>query len=204
MNAIERLNNFIEKKDPDRLPVYPLMMRQAAALAGVKFGQYCQDHKAQADAMIDSAVRFGSECVHPSGYPYCEARAYGLEVEYPEDDLPIARTHLIQSSEDFNLIRKINPEDFPFMMDRVKGIKYYRENKGDDLVICGHHEGVLAEYADLRGLGEACMDFFDYPDEVHSMLTTIRENALKWGKLQIEAGAHYMSIGYAACSQIGP
>lgn len=204
MNAIERLDAFLKGDDLDRLPVYPLMMRQAAKMAGIAYGKYCQDYKAQADSMMYSAEKLHAECVHPSGYPYCEARAYGLQVEYPEDDLPIAREHLIRKSEDFSVIRSLNPENYDFMMDRVRGIAYFKESKGDDLVICGHHEGILAEYSDLRGLGEACMDFFDIPEELHEYFEIIRENACRWGALQVEAGAHFMSIGDAACSQIGP
>jgi len=204
MNAIERLNAFIEGGNPDRLPVYPLMMRQAAAAAGIPYGRYCQDYESQAEAMITTAKKFGAECVHPSGYPYCEARAYGLTVEYPEDDLPVAREHLIRGPGDFPLVAPLRPEDHSFLMDRVRGVEYFRKTAGDDLVICGHHEGIMAEYSDLRGLGEACMDLFDHPEEIHSMLGVIRENACRWGALQAAAGAHFMSIGDAASSQIGP
>lgn len=204
MNAIERLDAFIRGEDPDRIPVYPLMMTRAARMIDLPFSQYCLDYKKQADAMIFAAEKVGAECIHPSGHPYCEAQAYGLEVEYPEDDLPLAKKHLINGEEQFTFVWPINPENHDFMMNRVKGVEYYREQKGDDLVICGHHEGVLAEYADLRGLGEACMDLYDYPDEMKSMLGIICENACRWGALQAAAGAHFMSIGDAACSQIGP
>lgn len=204
MNAIQRLDAFIQGREIDAIPVHPLLMQFAARQSGVPFGDYCRNHRDQARSMMEAARKFEARCVHPSGYPYCEARAYGLQVEYPVDNLPLAPDHLIKGPEDFGLIKPIQPEGYPFMMERVKGVALYREEMGDDLIICGHHEGIMAEYSDLRGLGEACIDLYDHPDEMHRMFTIIRENSILWGRLQLEAGAHFMSIGDAASSQIGP
>ena len=163
MNAIERLNRFLKGEELDRLPVHPLMMRQASRLAGYPYSRYCQEYKVQADTMIFSAKTFGAECVHPSGYPYCEARAYGLTVDYPYDDLPIAREHLIKSLDDLYFIRPLNPEEHDFMMDRVKGVSYFRQMEGDNLIICGHHEGDPGGILRFKGIGRSLHGSVRYP-----------------------------------------
>ncbi|MCK5805608.1 MAG: hypothetical protein KAI66_22440, partial [Lentisphaeria bacterium] len=57
---------------------------------------------------------------------------------------------------------------------------------------------------DLRGLAEMCFDFFDCPDKLEKALDIIQQNALQLITAQVEAGAHCIGIGDAACSQIGP
>ena len=62
----------------------------------------------------------------------------------------------------------------------------------------------MAEYSDLRGLGNACLDLYDDPERVHRAMEIICENAMRFAELQIRAGANCVGIGDAACSQIGP
>ncbi len=205
MTASERALSFIKTGKSDRIPFHPLVMRLAASGAGIPFSKYCTDYRKQAEAMLFTAEKYGMECVHPAGWPYCEAIAYGLQVDFPYDDLPAAKRHLILDPvKDIGLIQWFNIENTPVLMNRVNGVAEYRKLAGGDLFICGHHEGMFAEYADLRGLSGACMDLYDYPDMMRETFIIIMDNAKRWGKLQIEAGADCMSIGDAVCSQIGP
>ena len=45
--------------------------------------------------MIKFAEDFGVDWFHPSGFAYCEAGAYGMDIVYPEDDCPYPEKHLI-------------------------------------------------------------------------------------------------------------
>lgn len=205
MKDFEVVTAFIKNEPVERIPCHPLVMRLAAARAGVPFSEYCTDYRRQAEAMIHMAETYGFTSVHPAGWPYCEAQAYGLEVEFPHDDLPLARGVVISDPiSDAKRIRPLTIEDHEGLMNRVAGVAEYRKRGGDDLFICGHHEGMFAEYADLRGLENACMDLYDAPGAVIDICSVILDNAKRWGKLQVEAGAHCMSIGDAVCSQIGP
>ncbi len=204
LSAKERAIRFIQGKDVDRIPFHPLVMQYAATLTGVPFSQYCLDYKMQGKAMMEFGRTYGMGSVHPSGFAYCEAGAYGLEVAYPEDDCPHHIGNLINDIEkDLHLIRPLDIENNEAMMNRVQGIKNYVECAGDEFFICGHCEGPLAEYTDLRGMTEGFMDLMDYPDEVKGAMSIIVQNAKRWMKMQIEAGAVCMSIGDAASSQIG-
>lgn len=205
MTAAERASLFIRDKSIDRIPYHPLIMRLAASRAGIPFDEYCTDYRKQVEAMLFMADKYGMECVHPSGWPYCEAIAYGLDVEFPFDNLPIAKQHLIlDPDKDMHYIRPLKIENYPVLLNRIAGVAEYRRLAGDNVFICGHHEGMFAEYVDLRGLGNACMDFYDHPDRVREAFLVMMDNAKRWGKLQVEAGADCMSIGDAVCSQIGP
>lgn len=204
MNARERSIRFIKGESVDRIPFHPLIMGYAIKNAGVSFAEYCKNYQTQAEVMIRFAREFGMECTHPSGFAYGEASAYGMEINYPEDNYPYPQRRLINDiEEDIGKIAILDPTEHPAMMNRVAGVEYYVKHAAEDFLICGHCEGPLAEYTDLRGVEEGLTDMFDEPDLVKSAMQTITENAKRWAKLQLEAGADCMSIGDAICSQIG-
>jgi len=205
MKGRERTIRFLNDEGVDRLPFHPLVMQFAARQAGVPYGEYCLEPARHADAMIHCAEHLGLDYVHTGGYPYCEAIAYGLEVEFPVNNLPMQRGHLIDDpTRDLGKIKSLNVEDHELMMKRVELAGLYKQRTGDELFVCGWFEGPMAEYADLRGLSGACLDLYDHPEGVAEAMAVLVDNAKKWAKLQAEAGADCIGIGDAACSQIGP
>jgi uroporphyrinogen decarboxylase len=72
------------------------------------------------------------------------------------------------------------------------------------MLIVGWVEGAFAEYADLRGLSDACLDLYDNPQKVRKTCDILFELAAEFAKQQIKAGANCIGIGEAACSQISP
>ena len=182
----------------------PLVMQYAAEQTGVNFRDYCTDYRAQSKAMIQFAREYGLDWLHPSGWAYCEATAYGLPVTFPDNALPLAKEHLIKDPEqDLEKIRTLDIEANKAMMNRVACIRHEKETVGDEFFLAAHCEGPLAEYTDLRGVEPGLMDLFDYPDEVSDAMAVIVQNAKRWIKLQVEAGADCVSIGDAICSQLG-
>jgi MtaA/CmuA family methyltransferase len=205
MTGKERTIRFLEGKSVDRLPFHPLVMQFGAKQAGVPYREYCLDPKRHVDAMLYCMENLALDYVMTGAYPYTEAIAYGLDVEFPENNLPLERNLLIKDPEkDLKKIKPLKIEDQDLMMRRVEMIGEYKSRAGNELFINGWAEGPMAEYADLRGMTGAFMDVMDYPDEIEEVMGIIVENAKAWIKLQIEAGADCIGIGDAACSQIGP
>lgn len=205
VNARERAYAFLRGEKTDRIPVHPLVMQYAAQRTGVPFDEYCLDHTRQHEAMTRFSRECGLEYIHPAGFPYCEAGAYGLEVIYPRDGLPRPARPLIRDIErDLNRIRPLNLEGDAAVMNRVEGVALYQRTVMDELFVAGHCEGPLAEYTDLRGVSEGFCDLYDHEDEVRQALRIITDNQKRFIALQVEAGARCMSIGDAVCSQIGP
>lgn len=203
MNGKERTVAFLKGESVDHVPFHPLVMQYAAEMTGVKYGAFCTDYRQQSKAMVEFARNYGLDWLHPAGWPYCEAIAYGLQVVFPEDGLPKAKEHLIQDPEmDLDRIRPLDIESSETMMNRVEGVRYNKKTVGDEFFLAAHCEGPLAEYTDLRGVENGLMDLIMYPDEVTDAMKTIVENAKRWILLQVQAGADCVSIGEAVCSQI--
>lgn len=203
MNGRERTLAFLKGENYDHVPFHPLVMQYAADLSGVKYGQYCLDCRKQSQAMVSFARNYGLDWLHPAGFAYCEAAAYGLNVIYPDNGLPYAKTPLIQDFErDLDKIRPLDIESDPGMMNRVACVHYNKETVGDEFFLAAHCEGPLAEYTDLRGVSEGLMDLIDEPEAVYDAMKVIVDNAKRWIHLQVQAGADCVSIGDAIVSQL--
>lgn len=204
MNSYERTVNFIKGETVDHPPFHPIIMRWAAKYADVKFRDFCCDYKSKAYAYIKCAEDFNIDWVTVMSDAYVEAVGYGLQVEFPEDDLPLETGgHLVDLDAVSNLSR-YNIYDNPRIVNTIKTIEEFKKQVGGEKFILGWVEGSIAEYGDIRGLSMCSMDFFDDENAVHHALDVITEVAIDMITAQIEAGADCIGIGDAFCSQIGP
>ena len=204
MNGLERTVRFVEGKPVDRVPFHPILMRWAARYAGVPYKSFCLDAREKCRAMIACADDFDLDWVTVMSDPFAEASAFGLEVVYPEDDLPIDAGGHLPDLEAAARLMPYRVEDHPRLLNRVREIETLKDRVGDRLFIVGWVEGAVAEYVDLRGATSAAMDMLDDPHAVGVALDVIVESALPFITAQIQAGAHCIGIGDAFCSQVGP
>ena len=203
MNSKCRILNFIAGETVDQTPFMPIFMRFCAQYSKMKYRDFILDVDAHCKANIECARYFRSDWVNVMSDPYCELSAYGAEIEYLEDSLPIERHLLCQSIDDLGKIKILDfSEDFR-SRGRIGQCARFKELCGDEQIIAGWVEGPVAEYCDLRGMGDAFLDFYDGPGKVKKAMEIILENAKNFITLQVKAGANCIGIGDAACSQIG-
>ena len=199
----QRTLDFLAGKPTDRPPFHPIIMRWAARHAGVKYRDFCLDPASKCRAMIRCAEDFDIDWVTVMSDPYAEASAFGIQVEYPDNDLPRDTGHFA-SVEALLALQPYDVAAHRRTAGRVEEIRLFRELSGQQYFVVGWVEGPVAEYADLRGLSEASLDFMDEPEQVGRVMDMIVEAAKRFITLQIEAGADCIGIGDAFCSQIGP
>ena len=204
MNGLQRTLNFLSGKPVDRQPFHPIIMRWAARYAEVKYRDFCLDYKTKAKAMIKCAEDLSIDWVTVMSDPWTEAEAFGITVEYPEDNLPIDTGGRLPDLEAVAALQPYNPLAHARCVNRINEIRELKRLAGDNYFIVGWVEGPVAAYADIRGLTEASMDFLDDPETCGKAMDIIVESALPFITLQVEAGAHCIGIGDAFCSQIGP
>ncbi len=204
MKGLERTLSFISGAKTDKAPFHPIIMRFAAKYAKVNYRDFCLDYKSKCYAMAKCADDFDIDWVTVMSDPYAEAEAYGVKLNYPSDSLPEPVEYIIKDLADIDKLKVVKTSGNARMTNRVNEIKEYRKTYGDKYFVVGWAEGPLAEYADIRGFGEACFDLFDGPDQVKKALDVITETAIHFITEQVKAGADCIGIGDAACSQIGP
>jgi uroporphyrinogen decarboxylase len=204
MNGLERTRAFLEGRAVDRPPFHPLIMRWAAKHAGVRYREFCLDPKAKAGAMVRCADDFDLDWATAMSDPWAEASAFGVRVEYPEDDLPREAGGRLPDLDAAQRLRPYVVREHRRTRSRVEEVHELERLSGGRLFVVGWVEGPIAEYVDLRGTGGAALDLMDEPDAVARVLDIIVEAALEFITFQVKAGAHAVGIGDSFCSQIGP
>jgi MtaA/CmuA family methyltransferase len=204
MTGLERTLSFIRGESTDRPPFHPIIMQWAAKFSKVDYSDFCLKPEAKCKAMMECANAFDMDWVTVMSDPYCEAEGYGLEVKYPKNNLPHETGPLIKSFDDVHKLQLPIVDQVSRMINRVHEIEIFKKETHGAKFILGWVEGPMAEYADLRGLSDACLDLYDQEDEIEPVFDLLLEGAMRFATRQIEAGANCIGIGDAACSQIGP
>jgi MtaA/CmuA family methyltransferase len=204
MTGLERTLAFLKGDIVDRLPFHPIIMRWAAKYAGIKYRDFCLDPLSKCKAMLLCAKDFNLDWVTVLSDPWVEASAFGVQIEYPEDNLPVDKGgHLPDAMTAANL-QQYDPLENVRCLNRLKEIREFKRQSGNDLFIVGWVEGPVAEYVDLRKASDASTDFLIDPESVDKAMDTIVDSAMEFITLQVNEGAHCIGIGDAFCSQIGP
>lgn len=204
MNSFERMTRRLRGEAVDRPPNFNIMMTFAAHHVGQLLSCYYLDHRILCEANLAVFEDFGLDIVQAISDPYREAADFGLEVEFPEDGLPVRRAPLLQEPGDLAQLQAPEPHTGRRMRDRLAAIQLFREQIGGEVPIMGWVEGALAEAADLRGEGTLLMDLHDRPGWVQDLLETCAEVAIAFARAQVQAGADIIGLGDALASQISP
>lgn len=200
--GLERTMRFLNGERTDHVPFHPIIMRWAAKYAGVRYRDFCTVPEAKTRSMMICADDFDMDWVTVLSDPWAEASAFGIVVDYPEDNLPLGKSQYPDAISTRNL-KKYKALENMRCSNRIEEIKIYSE-KSPDKFIVGWIEGPVAEYVDLRGASNAAVDFLLEQEAVEAAMRVIMESAYDFIELQIKAGAHCIGIGDAFCSQIGP
>ena len=163
MNSLNRTIDFIEGKKSDSVPFHPIMMRFAAAYAGVRYRDFCLSAGHKCMANIRCATDFQSDWVNTMSDPYAEAEAFGTVLSYPENDLPIVKQYAVRDVSDLDRLKVNRTSDHSRLKERINEIREYQEKTAGSFFICGWVEGPLAEYCDIRDINLALTDLYEYP-----------------------------------------
>lgn len=204
MNSLQRLHNLLQGAPVDKTLNFDIFMMRAAHHIDAPLSKYYLDHRVLCDANLAVLKEFDLDIVQAISDPYREAADAGLEVEFPDDNLPLSKKPLIVEPDDLKHINFPAQNFGPRMTDRLNGIRAMREQVGDEVPVMGWVEGALAESADLRGVKNVMMDLVQRPAWLKELLEKCVEVEIAFACAQIDAGAHIIGLGDAVASLISP
>jgi MtaA/CmuA family methyltransferase len=204
MTSFERFVNRLRGDAVDRPPNFDIMMGLAAHHIGEKLSSYYLDHRVLAEANLAVLEAFELDIVQAISDPYREASDFGLEVEFPEDGLPVRRGTVLTEPEKLDALDAPDPATSPRMSDRLEAIAYLHERVGGEVPVMGWVEGALAEATVLRGDTNLMLDLYDRPEWVEELLEVCVELEIDFARLQIQAGADIIGLGDSMASQVSP
>jgi MtaA/CmuA family methyltransferase len=204
MNSYERYAQRLAGQPVDRVPNFDILMTHAAHHIGTPLSRYYLDHRVLVEANLVALNDFHLDIVQAISDPYREAADFGLEVEFPEDGLPINHTPLVIEPDDIKKLIAPDPATGQRMSDRLAAIRSFREQVGGEVPIMGWVEGALAEVSDLHSMSLTMVDLKKRPEWLAELLDRCVEVGIAFARAQIEAGADIIGLGDAVCSQISP
>ncbi len=204
MNSYQRVMNRLAGKPVDQIPNMGLVMMFAAKLVGVSYGQYCADHRYLVDGAFRCYEQFGFDMVCAISDPMREAEGFGAQVILPDEGVPYSKIKRLQTIEDVDTLKVIDPDSGRRMHDRLEAVRRMKERAGTDIPVVGWVEGALAECCDLMDMQEVFINMLDEPEAIQQLIKICTEQGILFAKAQVEAGADIIGIGDAATSLIGP
>jgi MtaA/CmuA family methyltransferase len=204
MNGLERVRRRLHGEEVDRAPNFDIYMARAAHHVGRPLREYYLDHRALVEANLAVAGDFDLDIVQAISDPYREAADMGLDVEFPEDDIPLRRKVFLETPEDLAKLKTVAPADGRRMSDRLDAVRALAEEAGQERVVMGWVEGALALACDLRGDTALMMDLHDRPEWVDALLELLVDQQVDFAREQVAAGAYMIGLGDAIASLVSP
>jgi MtaA/CmuA family methyltransferase len=206
MNGRERILAHLEGRPTDRLPLMPITMQFACAQTGARYRDYCTDYRVLVEGQLRTAEKFGLDYVNTMSDPAREAADCGAVIEY-FDHQPAAIVEdqaLLLDKSKLARLKIPDPLGGGRMHNGIKALALHKKGIGGEKWIEGWIEGPCAEGADLRGINNLMLDFFDDPPFVRDLFEFVLQMELAFARAQIQAGADCIGIGDAAASLVGP
>ncbi|KAA6300458.1 MAG: Uroporphyrinogen decarboxylase [Candidatus Ordinivivax streblomastigis] len=204
MNSKERVLASIKHQPVDRIPNLNILMFFAAKEIGVSYSEYCRDYKKLVQGNIACMGKYGIDAVSTISDPMRECADMGMDVVFPDDDVPHERVLLLQEKSDLLRVKPVAVENGRRMTDRVKATELLKKEVGNEFAIVGWVEGCLALSADLRGVNNFLMDVYEDREFVVDLMEVCLEQVKLFAKAQIDAGADIIGVGDAIASVAGP
>jgi MtaA/CmuA family methyltransferase len=206
MNKRERVLAHIDGKPVDQLPCMPITMMFAADHNSVGYHVYATHAPSLAESQIRVSDDFGFDHVSVISDPAVEAADLGASVIFFESQPPALNDTKSLLREKTVLLKLpiLDPDDGRRMSNRIDAVRRLKNAVGNDVLVEGWVEGPCAESADLRGISDLMTDFFDDPAFVHDLFAYTRDNAIRFAREQLKAGADIIGIGDAVASLVGP
>jgi MtaA/CmuA family methyltransferase len=204
VKPLERVRRRLRGERVDRPPNFDIFMQRAAHHVGRPLARYYLDHRVLVEANLAVLEAFDLDIVQAISDPYREASDLGLDVDWPEDSLPIRRAILLRAPEDAAGLKLAAPEDGRRMSDRLDAVRLLRERLGDDVPVMGWVEGAFALLSVLRGDTNLLLDIHDRPEWLKDLLDRLVEVGVAFARAQVAAGAHVIGLGDSMGSLVSP
>jgi len=207
MTGRERILNVLAGKPADQIPNMPITMMFAAKTLGISYREYVTDYRKLVEAQTVTAETYHIDYVSCISDPAREASGYGANIVFFDDQPPaIDETNALLA--DKSTLRQLQPLDLfregSRTLDRIKAAELFAERVGQTRLIEGWVEGPCAESSDIRGINNLMTDFPDDPGFITDLFDFVTDNAIRFAKAQIDAGAELIGVGDAAASLVGP
>jgi uroporphyrinogen-III decarboxylase len=156
----------------------------ATEYVGVKLGEYYRDPKIMLQTQLKAGEMFHNlyglpkAGVKPTYSSYVEATQLGVEIFFPDDNVPMVRRPVLNKAEDVYKLKILNPYKEGLMAQMIRTYEYMKKHTPDGVPVgLGGTEGPITTAVIVRGQ-DFFVDLFLHPKEIHKLLEMVVEVSL--------------------------
>ena len=196
MNSIERVVAAISHKEPDYVPVYPILSGVTRHLVGADYKTWATDADVCTAAFVKAASEFDIDCLVTLVDLSVECDAWGQELIYPANEAihPNYDNCVVKDIEDYKKIKKVDYRSSKRMMFHIEVCKNLVEQVGQEKPIVAFVFGPLGVLSMLRRQEDLYMDIYDDPDTLKAAVTAINETLKDYVNAIIDTGVHAVML----------
>lgn len=192
MNSMERVVSALQHKEPDRVPVYPIISGASRRLIGASYKDWSNDADICAEALLKAREEFDLDCIVTLIDLSIECDAWGQELVYPEDEAahPNYNNCVVKEIEDYAKIKKVDYRTSKRMMMHIDTCKKLVEAANGEYPVVAFVFGPLGTLSMLRNQQDMYMDLYDDPDAVHDAAREVNETLKDYCNALMDTGVN--------------
>lgn len=194
MNSLERIAATIRFRKTDRVPVVAQVFGHAATLCGVSVDDYVRDGETLARCQLKSLRYYGYDAVFSVMDVNVETEAVGSTLQYRRNRYPEIERYVLSRTGDWNALRFPDPRQAGRMPEMLKALSILKREVGNRVLVVGCVLGPFTLATQLLGLETALYLAIDDFPRLEALLDFATELIVRFGRAQLEAGAHLPMI----------
>lgn len=202
MTSLERSLRAIRRQTPDRTPVIPQAHVWAEYYYGSSSHECMYDGEKYAEIQIRAWEEFGWDGIFVATDSVALAHSLGLEVLDTDVGVAPSPEGMLESLEAVDALEWPDPRETR-LNEWLKATRILTQEIGDRVLIFGRADlGAFSLAAQLRGMARFLFDVGvgKEQEKIHHLLSLCNRYILCFAELQMEAGAHVVTIGDAIAS----
>ena len=197
----ERFSLLLIDEKPDRCNAIPLITSHAATVKGMRLKDYYTDGEKMARAQIAAFEEYGHDAISIFSEVGIIAEAMGSEFEYPDDDLPVLRSPVLEKKGVAD-IDVPNPKTDARLPVYLEAIQYCYEALGDRLPILAYVPAPFTTGMMLSDPNKFLIATIKNPQHITSVMEKSLDAAIEFCYHIIDAGGLPMLVDPLASSSV--
>ncbi len=196
LSSLERVLTTIRHKEPDRVPVAPLVNAGARCINGVTFPEYSRSAEKAADVFTSSVEFIGGDLIVLMLDLSVEAADFGQQMIYPENSTahPDYTRPTIRDVDDYAKLRPIPISETGRMNTLIRLCHIMAGRMGWKTLVSGFVYGPLGVLSMMRGAQLFFKDCMQYPKQVMKACEAVTETLVAFAEAQCDTGVPAVTI----------
>ena len=190
MNSMERVVTALKHKEPDRVPVYPVLGGCTRSYVGATYEEWATNADICAEAFLKCREDLDLDCIVTLIDLSVECTAWGQELIFPENEAahPNYKNCVVKEPEDYEKIKKVDYRTCERMMMHIDVCKKIVEKANGEFPVVAFVFGPLGTLSMLRNQAELYVDCIEEPEAVHEAARQINETLKEYSAALMETG----------------